>query len=312
MRERLGLIVKLACYGLVALLVFNLSGVVLRLTRASVTIPALPALSDDSSAKGTNAAPAAGTNLAAANAAATRGTNKSPVASSTNLVSSTNVVGTNVSLANVSIRSETKSTATNLAKADTKAEVHLPTRPRAELEQGTVTMSVPSMTEKGSNAVRVLTGTNEQSIVAIAGTNAGPRRPGTEKGTNAPSARDLAMAKASSRSSASAKAPDLAPPIKARINRIVESEILGPVVRPMPMALIGIAGSSAIIRSPSGQTSWVKEGDEVGGVKLLQIGINRVIVEEQGQKKELTIFSGFGSESLLAKPKETSDETTHK
>ena len=77
-------------------------------------------------------------------------------------------------------------------------------------------------------------------------------------------------------------------------------------------ATILIGSASAIIRSPSGQTSLVKEGDEVGGIKLLQIGINRVLVEEQGQKKELIIFSGFGSESLLAKPKETSDESTHK
>src|SRR5690349_10111930 len=135
MRERLGLILKIACYGLAALLLFNLSGVVLRLTRASVTIPALPTLSDDSSAKGTNAAPANGTNLAAAAAASTRGTNKSPVASSTNSVSSTNVAGTNVSLASISIRSETSSTVTNLVKAETKAEVNLPFRPRAELEQ---------------------------------------------------------------------------------------------------------------------------------------------------------------------------------
>ena len=39
--------------------------------------------------------------------------------------------------------------------------------------------------------------------------------------------------------------------------------------------------------------------------KLLRIGINRVLIEQDGQQKELTIFSGYGSESLLSK------QTTH-
>ena len=50
---------------------------------------------------------------------------------------------------------------------------------------------------------------------------------------------------------------------------------------------------------PNGQTGMVREGGELGGVKLLQIGTNRVLVEVDGQKKELVIFSGFGSETLL-------------
>jgi len=37
----------------------------------------------------------------------------------------------------------------------------------------------------------------------------------------------------------------------------------------------------------------VKEGDEMGGMKLLRIGTNRVLVEHEGEKKELTIFSGL-------------------
>ena len=44
-----------------------------------------------------------------------------------------------------------------------------------------------------------------------------------------------------------------------------------------------------------------REGEEVGGAKLIRIGTNRVIVEHEGQQKELTIFSGFGSETLLEK-----------
>ncbi len=68
------------------------------------------------------------------------------------------------------------------------------------------------------------------------------------------------------------------------------------------MALLGIAGDVAFLRAPSGQTGMVKEGDTLGELKLLKIGINRVLVEEAGQQKELTMFEGFGSSSLLPKP----------
>ena len=95
-----------------------------------------------------------------------------------------------------------------------------------------------------------------------------------------------------------------APVIQARIDRIIESEILGPVPRPIPMGLLGIAGKFAFLRAPSGQTDLMIEGGEMGGIKLLRIGTNRVLVEHEGQQKELTIFSGFGSESLLPKGKD--------
>jgi hypothetical protein len=39
----------------------------------------------------------------------------------------------------------------------------------------------------------------------------------------------------------------------------------------------------------------------VGGLKLVRIGVNRVLVEQGGQTNELSIFSGYGSESLLPK-----------
>ena len=68
--------------------------------------------------------------------------------------------------------------------------------------------------------------------------------------------------------------------------------------------LLGIAGNSAFLRAPSGQTGLLREGEELGGVKLLRIGTNRVLIEHEGQKKELVIFSGFGSETLLPKAKE--------
>ena len=98
-----------------------------------------------------------------------------------------------------------------------------------------------------------------------------------------------------------ARANDLPPATQARIDRITQSEILGMVMRPLPMALLGIAGDDAIIRTPMGQTSLMKVGDEAGGIKLLRIGINRVLIEQENQTKELTLFSGFGSESLLPK-----------
>jgi hypothetical protein len=89
--------------------------------------------------------------------------------------------------------------------------------------------------------------------------------------------------------------------IQARVDKIVDSEIFAPVMRPQPMQLFGIAGNTAFLRTDSGQSGLVKEGDSLGDVKLLRIGINRVLVEEEGEKKELMIFDGYGGESLMPK-----------
>ncbi|MCI0744300.1 MAG: hypothetical protein L0Y58_02740 [Verrucomicrobia subdivision 3 bacterium] len=118
------------------------------------------------------------------------------------------------------------------------------------------------------------------------------------KETNAPPGTNAAPR----RSSSGRKKPDLPPAIQARVDRITQSEILGAVVRPLPMALLGIAGQDAFLRAPNGQTGLIREGEELDGVKLLRVGTNRVLVEHEDQKKELTLFSGFGSESLLPKP----------
>src|SRR5262245_47318377 len=99
-------------------------------------------------------------------------------------------------------------------------------------------------------------------------------------------------------------ATNLPPAIGARIDRITQSEMLGSIIRPLPMALLGIAGQDAFLRAPNGQTGLVKEGEELGGIKLLRIGTNRVLIEHEGQQKELSVFSGFGSETLLPKQKE--------
>ena len=98
-----------------------------------------------------------------------------------------------------------------------------------------------------------------------------------------------------------AKPRELPAEIQARVDRVTDSEILGPVMRPLPMALLGIAGNVAFLRAPSGQTGLVKEGEDLGGLKLLRIGVNRVLVEQEGQKKELMMFSGFGGDSMLPK-----------
>jgi hypothetical protein len=99
---------------------------------------------------------------------------------------------------------------------------------------------------------------------------------------------------------------ELPPEVQARVNRIIDSEILGPTVRPMPIALIGIADQEAFIQATNGQTGPVKVGGEIGGIKLLRIGINRVLVEEDGEKKELTLFGGIGGESLMPKTSDSS------
>lgn len=100
----------------------------------------------------------------------------------------------------------------------------------------------------------------------------------------------------------SQKPPTPLPPlIQARIDKITQSELLAPVFHPPPMALLGIAGPDAFLRTPSGQTSLLREGGESDGIKLVRVGTNRVLIEQTGEKKELTIFEGLGGESLLPK-----------
>jgi hypothetical protein len=90
------------------------------------------------------------------------------------------------------------------------------------------------------------------------------------------------------------------------VDKIIDSEIFGPVVRPVPLALIGIADQEAFIQATNGQIGPVKIGGEMAGIKLLRIGVNRVLVEQDGEKKELTLFGGLGGESLMPGPNTTS------
>lgn len=97
--------------------------------------------------------------------------------------------------------------------------------------------------------------------------------------------------------------PKLPPEIAARVEAVYQSEIFGPVVRPLPMAVMGLIGEDVILRTPTGQEKLMGVGDEAGGIKILEIGINRVLIEQEGKQKELTLHSGYGSKSLLSKEK---------
>jgi hypothetical protein len=101
--------------------------------------------------------------------------------------------------------------------------------------------------------------------------------------------------------STNAPSKTLPPEVAARIEKIRQSEVLGQIVRPLPMALLGIAGPDVILRAPNGQTGLLRVGEELGGVKLLKIGTNRVLIQFENKTNELTLFAGFGSESLLSK-----------
>jgi hypothetical protein len=176
---------------------------------------------------------------------------------------------------------------TNTAVAEAVA---ISTNQAEAKSSGTNLTNVVAAQKSGSNTVANLNASK-------GGTNSGPPGPMGRGGFPPGMRPDLAK-----------KDADLPPPIKARIDRITQSEILGPVMRPLPMALLGIAGSDVFLRAPNGQTGLIKEGAELGGVKLLRVGTNRVLVEQDGQKKELMIFDGFGSETLMPKEKDQEKE----
>jgi hypothetical protein len=171
---------------------------------------------------------------------------------------------------------------------------------------------------QGTNAVARATNLMAQGIITPGppSTNdnpANPTNPPKAQGTNAP----VPPAAAEARNNPAARpetapgmvnaglfpgqGPPLPPAVQGRLDRIIESEILGPVMHPQPVALLGIVGRDAFLQVPNGQSGLIKEGEELGGIKLLRLGINRALIEEAGEKKELTLFSGFGSESLLSK-----------
>ena len=180
------------------------------------------------------------------------------------------------------------------------------------------TKSTNSATAKPTNSVSTQPTNSTTNIVAGQTTNSAVRAATnivSLEATNASSRRTTSSSSRRSSSSApgaptASKDPNISPAVQARIEKVVQSEILGAIVRPLPMALLGIAGKDAFIRAPNGQTGLAREGEEFGGLKVLRIDINRVLVEHEGQQKELMLFQGFGSETLLPrgdkKPSETS------
>jgi hypothetical protein len=164
---------------------------------------------------------------------------------------------------------------------------------------------------KGTNMVagtNTVTGTN----LAAISTNiaAKSKHPGARKtGPPGMSPEIMAQMMGGGRRGGGMKKAQLPPELQARVDRIIDSEIFGPNPHPMPMVLLGIADQLAFIQATNGQTDGVKVGGELAGIKLLRIGINRVLVEVGGEKQELTLFDGIGSESLM--PKTTNEPTTN-
>jgi hypothetical protein len=187
----------------------------------------------------------------------------------------------------------------------------------------------------GTNATNATVGTNVvggtnlvKGTNTVSGTNALPATNEMAKSTNAPGPKHDGSQKAGphgmtpemmaqmagggmpgGRRGGGLKKMELPPEVQTRVDKIVDSEIFGPVIHPMPMALIGIADQEAFIQATNGQTDAVKVGGELAGIKLLRIGVNRVLVESDGEKKELTLFDGIGGESLL--PKSTNEPSTN-
>jgi hypothetical protein len=211
---------------------------------------------------------------------------------------------TNNAVTNLTVRLEAEQPATNMA---TNAPIHA----TAMVTNSTATNAVTNVLAKAdtnstpaTNTAAVTTNSVHSASNVLAAATAG----GTNTASDAKPKKKRGGASPGDAVSGKGGA-DLPPAMQARIGKITDSEILGPVVRPLPMALLGIAGNIAFLRSDSGQTGLIKEGDTLDDLKLLRIGVNRVLIEQAGQKKELTIFSGYGSDSLL--PNDSTNENKH-
>jgi hypothetical protein len=347
MRERVAQILKIVCCGLAALLIVQLVKVAHHANPlAGATLPQVPSLPVDTNAApavaGNKPPRPPGTN----SPMAATGTNGPKMVADTNgLVT---VLGTNAATHKKSKRGETNAEGSTVTGASTNAIHVAGTNIVITTSVDETNSQTSAAKEKETNATPVVvtttlaTNTLETNLaIAAPSTNAAAGTNAIAAGTNSVAAKlsggtNLvvnASAKTNLTNSAIAKAsgsrppPGMMPPmmggpggrgsaaklspeIQARVDRVTDSEILAPVMHPMPMALLGIAGKVAFLRAPSGQTGMVKEGEDLGEIKLLRIGTNRVLVEQDGKKQELMIFSGLGGDSLLPKTTETSDETT--
>ena len=304
MRERSEHWLRLACLALAVLLLGDIGlRVVKRSPLSGLRIPELPTLTvaDDSTSggKGTNQSPTKATG----GLAGAKGTNSSPAQAGTNMVShhkaSTNAVAA--------------ASAKAPAEASSAEEEHAP-GPAGPMA-GTNAVRVGKGRSRGTNlmahAESGLAGTNMASGTNVVsgtnsmkGTNLVAKASKSGKGPNGNGRSGMGMPGGQMGGPGMQKPIELPPAVLARIDRMVDSELMGPVFHPMPSGLLGIVGNVAFLRAPSGQTGMVKEGDSLGEIKLLRIGTNRVLVEEEGQKKELMIFEGLGGQSLLPNEKE--------
>jgi hypothetical protein len=309
MPERTGQILKLACLALAAWLVCKLAGVALRAgSLARVAIPALPTLASDTNAP-------AGDRDGATHATKSAATATNPPAGPvTNALTSKTVTNAGSNLV-AAVQTPGPARPANGATTSFTARVALPAASTNAIVPAIASHAVAAT---GSNASSSASATNDPASAGLTtnlsgdatnpASNALARAGAGRKGTDAPPPGAMAMTGPrvwpALPGMPGKPPPPLPPEIKARVDRIYESQLLGQIIR-VPLSLLGIAGDFAIIRTPTGQTGLVKEGDSVGDVKLLRIGINRVLVEQGGQKKELMIFNGFGGTSLL-----TNENTT--
>ena len=298
LRQRAEPALKILCLILAALIVYQMVGILIRWNPfRGVTVPALPSLAASTNSP---AGSAHGTNLAAS--ATIKGTNLTQLPPNTNTPPSVIMANTNSISSPMAVVKETNSIAhgeSNLTNPN--AETNVVEHQEAKLSGMVSTPSTDSPDQ----------GTNHVISKNSTGTNVVPGSKPEMKVANASPGSEMAGVNLNPFEPPGKSGGDLPPAIQARISRITESEILGPAMRPLPMALLGIAGNVAFLRSASGQTGLVKEGDSLGELKLLRIGINRVLIEQDGQKKELMIFSGYGGESLLPKQKDNPDENNH-
>jgi len=326
MRERAGQILRITCLVLGALLVMQLVRLVAQVNPLGhLRIPALPALSvlaeASPASKGTNTVFAVdplkkSTNLLSRGLAVSN----SPVTQPADIRSTNSVAEKQLpNRATNGLAGQRSRKSGTVQALETKARIPDTNALNRQQEVPTGTNSAQGSDVKpaapgaaanaGSNAIaRVERGTTESNSLARvepgkAATNTGPAFETGSKGMGPglpPGTMAMGM-NPSLRPGMGKKPPDLPPAVLARVDRVTDSEILGPVMRPLPMALLGIAGDFAFLRSQTGQSGMIKEGEDLGPIKLLRIGTNRVLIELEGQKKELMIFSGLGGESLLPK-----------
>ncbi len=292
MRDRGEQILRILCIVLAALMIYRVCLVIKHGPLTGLNIPPMPHYVD------TNAV----ANTAQTNGPAKTASNKSTSGTNT---ADTNTVpvknGTNTVVAPAATLPNTNSATTNEPASNPTnaaiAAVPPGTNAMTNAAAATGTNRIAGPEKNGTNAVKIAKG-------AMPGSNGGPVMvagvlppgfpggPGMRGGPN--------------------KLPELPPLAEGRLNKIIVSEIFAPMMHPQPSDLMGIAGNYAFLRSSSGAMGMVKEGDSLGGLKLLKVGINRVLIEEDGEKKELMIFSGFGSETLMPKQKENTNDIARK